>query len=165
MPTITPRELSLLVYQDADSIEATDEAALFLIERVEQLVLPKAGLAPNELLADIPIKIRYDVQRIVLNVCARTWVNPQLLQRRAVGPLSRSWFESNVTGLSLRPGEVEELAGFIPDSSEFGDLWVIETTRQRETPGNTYVRYKVDGALANTIEHGDPFPLYAPGEP
>lgn len=163
MATITPRELSLLVYQDEDSIEPDDVAALFLIQRVEELVLPKAGLAPGDA---IPTTSLATIQRVVLNVAARTWVNPQLLQRRAVGPISRGWFVEHVTGLNLRPGEIEELAELnTGDGGPFGSLWVVETTRERPRPQQTYVPYHVTGSLANTVDRGDRFPLYAPGEP
>lgn len=157
MATITPRELSLLIYQDADSIEAADEAALFLLDEVDRLVLPRAGIAVGD---TIPVAKEATVRRICMSVAARVWTNPQMLQRRSVGPLSRSWFESLVTGLGLRPDELEELAGLVPSTSTHGGLWTIPTATRHSPPPTVMVPYLVAGSPATTVEHGDPFPLY-----
>lgn len=160
MAVITPRDIAMLLYQDAMAIDADDEACLWLIDQVVALVIPKAGESVGEL-STIPPEKRPTIQRITLAVAARVWANPLMVQRRAVGPLSKSWFESNVTGIALRPDEIEELIGLDVDGAPVEGLWVMKTYTGTRIMSPTIVPTMFLGA--HGWLEGEGIPLYNDG--
>lgn len=161
MHTFQVRDLSIFLYQDASEIPHDDEAALWLIDEVDALVLPKVNVAVG---ADIPARLLPTVRRIAIHVAARVWSNPEMLARRGLGPINRAWLEENVTGINLKPSEAEELVALEPVSDPHGGLWTIPT-RTRDTTGRqVFATYEIAGSPARTVEAGGVIPLYNPGE-
>lgn len=129
MALITPRDIALFLYHDAEAIEEDDEACLYVIQRVDELVLSKTIYGEE---SAVPAEHLGVVRRISLSLGCRVWSNPELLARKAIGPLSRAWIDGLVTGLVLRPDELEELVALGAEPSPTGGLWALGINTGRE---------------------------------
>lgn len=138
MALIAPSDIALLLYHDAEMIEADDQACLYVIQLAQELVLSKTRFGIE---SEVPEEHLGVVKRITLALASRVWSNPELLARKAIGPLSRAWLEGQVTGFMLRPDELEELVGLGVEDSGTSSLWVMGTNTGRSVPTGTVVSY------------------------
>lgn len=61
-------------------------------------------------------------QSIAIQLCARVFNNPKVLQMRSTGPMNERYANEVLTGMALRPHEIESLMALRPSGK--GGLWV-----------------------------------------
>jgi len=126
MPIITTADVAPWMQSTAEELD-DDPLALKVIERVSQLVNEKTwGVQPDDTLnywteATAPQRAR----SIAEQVFARVYDNPRVLQREGVGPISETRADIVLTGLELRPSELEALLELRTETGGTGGFWIL----------------------------------------
>lgn len=82
----------------------------------------------------VPVPAR--AKDIAVQVAARVFTNPRMLERRGSGPITETFAQEMLTGMALRPVEQEELYSL---RASKGGLWTISTSQER-TEGSSWTR-------------------------
>lgn len=64
---------------------------------------------------------------IAVQLSARVFSNPRVVQQRSTGPMSERIADVVLTGMALRPDEVERLRDLYATTRQGGGLWVLRT--------------------------------------
>lgn len=70
---------------------------------------------------------------IAIQLAARTFSNPRMVQARTAGPINERLAEEVITGMAFRPHEIEALQALRP-SDKSGGLWIqpLQGTTDRD---------------------------------
>lgn len=110
-------ELTSLLKMPPDSLDE-DEYTRLIMEAASAKVRDVAG-HPEWELDTIPTRGRF----IALWLAKRAWEDPGNLQRRTSGPISDTFFENGVRGLTLEDDEREWLEGQQPGGAN--STWIL----------------------------------------
>lgn len=142
MPIITTADVAPWVSSTEAELDA-DPLALKALERVSQLVNEKTwGVRPGDLEnywteATAPQRAK----SIAEQVFARVYTNPLVLQRETVGPIGETRAEIVLTGLELRPSEVEALLELRTEDGGTSGFWILSLADTDRVRPSQYVPY------------------------
>lgn len=170
---------------------AADEFAVDLIAKVSQLVcflgghdgftvdtdgvtvLPEWSLAAN--VPDGAVVAPIDIQMVVLQVCKRSYENPEQIIQETVGPLGQRVSDTQALFMDFTESERRTITKYNPNGDPTpedgqGTVFVLPTTRGDETTlPQTSPLYVGDNQQVNLETSADPrewmIPLFNPGDP
>ena len=169
---------------------AADPFAVDLIAKVSLLVCFLGGhdgattdadgivLPEWSLTADVPadaIVAPIDVQMVVLQVCKRSYENPEQIIQETVGPLGQRVSDTQALFMDFTESERRTITKYNPNGDPTpeegqGTVFVLPTTRGGETTlPQTSPLYVGDDQQINLASSADPrewmIPLFNPGDP
>lgn len=96
------------------------------------------------------------IQVIAIQLCARTFNNPKVLQARSAGPTSERFADIVLTAMTLRPDEIETIQKLAPGTAAGqGGLFILPTTTGYQPPPNDLFTV-YDGATVGVIAFANP---------
>jgi|SRR5690606_29285473 len=116
-----------------------------------QAVLAQASLLVNEAVWRAKEESYWDLttrpapqaaKDIAVQLSARVFSNPRVVQQRSTGPMSERIADVVLTGMALRPDEVERLRDLYATQSKGNGLWILRTmpdTGPKAPPLSPYV--------------------------
>lgn len=170
---LTTRELALWTQKDPTEV-GTDPFAAEVIDKVSQLAQFLGG-QPDWTLDAGENQAPFDVRMVVLQVCKRSYQNPnQVVQEGGVGPIGGDRvLDVAALMLSLTESETATLTKYNLNGDPTGaeaEVFVLATTRGDETTAKAAVLYVNDDQQINMHEGQSAwpswlFPLFNPGDP
>lgn len=162
---ITAEELALWTQSETDEVEA-DPFATEVMEKVSEMARFFGGHA-DWTRNNAP----FDVKMVVLQVCKRTYSNPDQEVQTSTGPISSRVLQVAALLLALTPTEKATLTKYNPDGDPDagGGLWILRPTPEPGTSLSDVVLFVPDDSLSDwyipmfsTLDPGDP-DLYPEG--
>ncbi|HLU28504.1 MAG TPA: hypothetical protein VKZ65_08705, partial [Glycomyces sp.] len=126
MPLITTADVAPWVQSTAEELD-DDPLALKVIDRVSDLINTRTwGTRPGDELNYWTLETAPPrAKAIAEQVFARVYTNPLTLSRETTGPLGESRADIVLTGLELRPNELEDLLGLRVDAPTGNGFWIL----------------------------------------
>lgn len=158
MAIITTADLAPWVRPSKEELDE-DPLAQAVIDRASLLVNDAAR--QHWTLGDPQNKPPEVAVMIAEQVAARTFSNPRVVQSRSTGPMSERLADIVLTGMSLRPDEIDRLSEYRQDGGGQGaQVWVQPTL-----DGSTDVYPTVDYVDAYTgVNSSIRYPMGYPGD-
>lgn len=166
MAIITLQSLADWTRLDVEDL-VDDNLALKVIDQASFLVNEAAGRlsAPWSLDSADPELLPPQKAIIIAEQLAfRVYSNPTVLERRSVGPLAESFADAVLTGMALRPDEIEALNALSPNPKSTGpSVWVQPITGAPAASQSNIVPYEV--AYSTQPRSAIVYPMGYPGDP
>lgn len=124
MAIITTADVAPWVESTADELD-DDPLALKAIDRVSQLVNETAWGVGNDSDFWAVDTAPERAKSIAEQVFARVFTNPKVLQSETTGPLSERRADIVLTGLELRPSEIEAIRELVAEAGGTGGFWIL----------------------------------------
>jgi hypothetical protein len=183
-PLLTLRTLAVWTQKDPTEVQR-DPLASEVIQTVSDMARFLGGHDGTKLDSSgdaIPMwtlepgvnKVPYDVQMVVLQVCKRTYGNPeQIVQEGNIGPIGGDRvLDAAALLLDLTDAERSTLTKYNQDGDpdgEGGELFTITTSRGTATIAKSAVLYVGDDQQVGLLNSVDPrewkIPLFNPNDP
>lgn len=169
---LTKRELALWTQREL-SVVAADQFATDVISKVSEMAQflgghPLWSLEPGDNLAP------FDVRMVVLQVCKRTYGNPdQVVQEGGIGPIGGDRFLDAAALLtSLTESERATLTKYNEEGDPDGqtELFILRINRDAEPSSSSPILYVSDDQQVGMDESESAYPswdipLFNPGDP
>lgn len=122
--------LRTLLKKTVEELPDDDAYATLILEQASDVVRDKANqptwtyTAPPDTTPEGEVAVPRSAAHIAAWLAFRVYTNPQNLQRKTSGPISKTFFDTGLVGLELTQSERDTLEDLRPDADSSSGLWI-----------------------------------------